>query len=89
MEEYRAGLYKARIAPEIAFTLNQDRILKKFQLVKNFKIRIPTRQDWQTPDKIIDSNVDRWFTDKSGIHYCFGAGILDPVITIEGNHTYG
>jgi hypothetical protein len=89
MEEYRAGLYKARITPEVAFTLNQDRILKKYQLVMTFKIRIPTRQDWQTPDKIIDPNVDLWFTDRLGIHYCFDTGILDPFITVEGKHTYG
>jgi hypothetical protein len=25
------------------YTLNQDRILKKYQLVKSYKIRIPTR----------------------------------------------
>jgi hypothetical protein len=34
-----------------------------------------TRQDWQEPDKIIDPNVDLWFTDGSGIHDSFGAGI--------------
>jgi hypothetical protein len=43
--------------------------------VKSCKIRIPTRQDWQKPEKIIDHNVDLWFTDGSGIHDCFGAGI--------------
>jgi hypothetical protein len=44
--------------------------------VKPFKIRIPTRQDGQTPDRIIDPNMDLWFTDGSGIHDCFGAGIF-------------
>ena len=57
------------------FRLNQDRILKKHQLVKPFKLWIPTRQDWKKPDKIIDPNVDLWFTDESGIHDLFCAGI--------------
>ena len=35
-----------------------------------------TRQDWQAPDKIIDPNVDLWFTDGLGIHDCFGVGIF-------------
>jgi hypothetical protein len=41
-------------------------------------IRIPTRQDWQKPEKIIEHNVDLWFTDGSGIQDCFGAGIYGP-----------
>jgi hypothetical protein len=60
------------------FTLNQNRILKKYQLVKPFKIWIPTRQDWQNPDKIIDPNMDLWFMIGSGIHDCFGACIYKP-----------
>jgi hypothetical protein len=48
-------------------------------LVKPFKIWIPTRQDWQKPHKIIDPNVDLWFTDRSGIHDCFGAGFNGPL----------
>jgi hypothetical protein len=31
------------------------------------------------PDKIIDPNLDPWFTDRSGIHDCFGAGIFGPL----------
>jgi hypothetical protein len=61
---------------------SQDRILKKYQLVKPKEIRIPTRQDWQKPDKIIDHNVDLWFADGSGIDDCFGAGVYGPYITI-------
>jgi hypothetical protein len=37
---------------------------------------MPTRQDWQKPDNIIDPNVDLWFTDGLGIHDCFGTGIF-------------
>jgi hypothetical protein len=43
-----------------------------------FKIRISTRKDWQKPEKIIDHSVDLWFTDRSGIQDCFGAGIYGP-----------
>jgi hypothetical protein len=45
----------------------------------HFKIRIQTRQDWQTLDKIIEPNVDLWFTDGWEIHDCFGTGIFAPV----------
>ena len=37
--------------------------------------------------KIIDINVDLWFTDESGIHNCFGAGIYDPCITLVKAYT--
>jgi hypothetical protein len=45
----------------------------------NERERTPTRQDWQKPEKIIDHNVDLWFTDESGIQDCFGAGICGPL----------
>jgi hypothetical protein len=61
------------------YSVIQDRILKKYQLVKPFKIRIPARQDWQTPDKIINPNMDLWFTDGLGLHNCFGAGLFGPL----------
>jgi hypothetical protein len=73
MEEGGIRSFKACISPEVL----QDRILKKYQLVKSYKIRIPTRQDWQEPD-IIDHSVDHWYTDGSGIQNCFGAGIYGP-----------
>jgi hypothetical protein len=47
--------------------------------VKPYEIRIPTRQDWKRPEKIIDHIVDLWFTGGSGIHDCFGAGIYGPL----------
>jgi hypothetical protein len=37
--------------------------------------------------KIVDINVDLWFTDESGIHNCFGAGIYDPCITLVKAYT--
>jgi hypothetical protein len=36
---------KLEFLQKCPYTLNQDRILKKYQLVKSYKIRIPTRQD--------------------------------------------
>jgi hypothetical protein len=63
---------KLEFLQKYPYTLNQDRILKKYQLVKPYEIRIPTRHDRQKPDKIIDYNMDLWFTDGSGIHDCFG-----------------
>jgi hypothetical protein len=69
--------------------LSQDRILKKYQLVKPFKIRIPTRQDWQTPDKIIDLNMDLWFMDGSGSYDCFDAGILGSLYNYRGSIPMG
>ena len=71
------------------FTLNQDRILKKYQLVKPFKMWISTRQDWQKPDNIIDPNVDCWFTDGSGICDCSGADIYVPLYNYRENIPIG
>jgi hypothetical protein len=53
--------------------------------VKPFKIRIPARQDWQTPDKIIDPNMYLWFTDGLGTHNCFCAGIFGPLYNYREN----
>jgi hypothetical protein len=47
-------------------------------ILRHYLTRIQTRQDWQKPEKIIDQNVDHWFTDGSGIQDCFGAGIYGP-----------
>ncbi|XP_024893734.1 uncharacterized protein LOC112468686 [Temnothorax curvispinosus] len=60
------------------FTSKQDRILKKYQLVKHFKTRIPTRKDWTDLKGVEDPNVDLWFTDGSGINDRFGAGFYGP-----------
>jgi hypothetical protein len=49
MEGCRALTYKAQFPSETPFILKQDRILKMYQLVKPFKVQIPTRQDWNTP----------------------------------------
>jgi ribonuclease HI len=73
-----SGHTKLAFLQKYPYTLNQHRILKKYQLVKSYKIRIPTRQDWQEPETIIDHNADHWFTDGSGIQDCFGAGIYGP-----------
>ncbi|XP_024883516.1 uncharacterized protein LOC112462129, partial [Temnothorax curvispinosus] len=60
------------------FTLKQDRVPKKYQLVKHFKIQIPTRKEWSDPGGVRDPNVDLWFTDGSGINDYFGAGFYGP-----------
>jgi hypothetical protein len=74
----RLGHTKLEFLQKYPFTLNQDRNLKKYQLVKPFKTRIPTSQDWQTPHKIINPIVDLGFIDGSDIHDCSGAGIFGP-----------
>ncbi|XP_071577346.1 uncharacterized protein [Temnothorax nylanderi] len=60
------------------FTLKQDRTLRKYQLVKHFTVRIPTRKEWTDPKGARDPNVDLWFTDGSGINNRFGAGFYGP-----------
>jgi hypothetical protein len=58
-------------------------------LVQPFETWIPTRQDWQKPDKVMDHSVDLWFTDALVIHGGFGAGIFGPLYNHKGKHTYG
>ncbi|XP_029171134.1 uncharacterized protein LOC114940578 [Nylanderia fulva] len=53
----------------------QDRTTRKYQLVKHFKLWIPDRNKWLKPGGIMDTKVDMWFTDGSGINNCFGAGV--------------
>jgi hypothetical protein len=62
-----SGHTKLAFLQKYPYTLNQDGILKKYQLVKSYKIRIPTRQDWQEPKTIIDHYVVHWYRDGSGI----------------------
>ena len=59
--------------------LKQDRILKKYQLLKPFEVCLPTRQDWNTPNKITNPDVDLCFTDMLGINDCFDVGIYRPM----------
>ena len=81
-EEWRntgLGDLKLEFLQQYHFTLKQDRIFKKYQLVKQYKVLIPTREDWCMPDKITNPNVDIWFLDSTGINICFGAGVYEPV----------
>jgi hypothetical protein len=57
--------------------------------VKPNEIKIPTRQDRQEPEIIIDQNVDLWFTGGSGIQDCFGAGIYGPLYNYRESITNG
>lgn len=82
-EEWRnTGLVdlKLEFLQQYNFTLKQDSIFKKkYQLVKQYKVLLPTREDWFMPDKITYPNVDIWFPDSTGINICFGAGVYEPV----------
>jgi hypothetical protein len=60
---------------EYPFTLKQDKIRKKYQLVKQYKVLILTREGWCLPGKTVNPNVDTWFTDRSGIKNHIGAGV--------------
>ena len=40
---------------------------------------IPTREDWCTPDKIMDPNVDIWLPDSSRINNGFVANVYGPM----------
>jgi hypothetical protein len=63
------GHTKLEFLHKYPFTLKQNRFLKKYrldQLVKPLKTKIPTGQDWQKPDKIIDPSKHLWFTEGSG-----------------------
>jgi hypothetical protein len=50
-----------------------------YQLVKQYKVLIPTREDWSMPDKITDPSVDIWFPDSTGIDICCGAGVYEQM----------
>ena len=71
------GYSKIEFLQEYPFTLKQERIPKKYQLVQQYKILILTREDWCLPGKIANPNVDTWFTDRSGIKNHFGAGVYE------------
>jgi hypothetical protein len=75
------GHTKLKFLKKYPFTLKQDRILKKHQLVKPFKIRIPNRQEWHMPHKIMDPIVDLRFTDGWEYMTALVQVFLDPYIT--------
>jgi hypothetical protein len=43
---------KLELLQKYPFTLRQDTILKRYQLAKQYKILLPTREDWCTQGKI-------------------------------------
>ncbi|XP_032688015.1 uncharacterized protein LOC116852108 [Odontomachus brunneus] len=55
--------------------LKQDRIPRKHQLGKKFKVLIPTRDDWNKSKLLADPKVDLWFTDGSDANGRYGVGI--------------
>lgn len=60
---------------EYPFTLKQDKIRKKYQLVEQYKVLILTKEGWCLPGKTVNPNVDMRFTDRSGIKNHIGAGV--------------
>ncbi|XP_032685191.1 uncharacterized protein LOC116850698 [Odontomachus brunneus] len=58
--------------------LKQDRIPRKHQLGKKFKVLIPTRDDWNKSKLLADPKVNLWFTDGSGANGRYGVGIYGP-----------
>ena len=71
------------------FTLKQDRILQKYQLVKQFRVLILTREEWCMPGKITDLNADLSYADGSGINNHFGASVYGPRDNQRENITIG
>jgi len=59
------GHTKLEFLHKYPFTLKQDRILTKYQKVKQFKVLIQTREDWCMPRKITNPKIYPWFTDES------------------------
>lgn len=39
------------------FTLKQDRISRKYQVIMSFKILIPTRDDWRRSNQLVELDV--------------------------------
>ena len=70
------GHRKPEFLQKYPFRLKQNRILKKHQLVKQFKVLILTRDNGSMPGIIANPNVDLLLIDGSGIKNHFGAGVL-------------
>jgi len=80
-----AGLDHTRLGvfQKYPFTEKQDRISRKYQLIKTFKTSIPTKDDWKRPDFLTDPNLEFWFTDESNVNDRFGAGLYGLGQTTE------
>jgi len=65
------------------FTLKQDKIPRQYQLVKTFKVTLPTREDWKKSLPSADPKADYWYADGSGANDRYGAGIYGPRINHE------
>ncbi|XP_043266527.1 uncharacterized protein [Venturia canescens] len=61
------------------FSLQQDKILRKFQVEKFFRTIIRSREDWRLSQPTTSPKVDAWFTDGSGAdNRSIGAGVFNP-----------
>ncbi|XP_018406343.1 PREDICTED: uncharacterized protein LOC108782547 [Cyphomyrmex costatus] len=83
-KETRTGHTRLGLSDKHPFNLKQDRIPRRYQFMKTFKVQIPTREDWRKPNFKTNPNVDIWFTDGSGANGRYGAGIYGPNINHEG-----
>ncbi|XP_032687101.1 uncharacterized protein LOC116851611 [Odontomachus brunneus] len=72
------GHTRLGLSQKYPFMLKQDRIPRKHQLGKKFKVLIPTRDDWNNSKLLADPKVDLWFTDGSGANGRYGVGIYRP-----------
>ncbi|XP_018392964.1 PREDICTED: uncharacterized protein LOC108772018, partial [Cyphomyrmex costatus] len=82
-KETRTGHTRLGLSDKHPFNLKQDRIPRKHQWVKTFKVKIPTREDWSKYNYKANPEVDTWFTDGSGANGRYGAGIFGPNINQE------
>jgi hypothetical protein len=46
MEKYRVRGFETSVPSIIPFYIKQNRTFKMYQLVKQYKVLIPTREDW-------------------------------------------
>ncbi|XP_018396627.1 PREDICTED: uncharacterized protein LOC108774895 [Cyphomyrmex costatus] len=82
-KETRTGHTRLGLSDKHPFNIKQDRIPRRHQLVKTFKVQIPTREDWSKPNNKTNPDVDTWFTDGSEANGRYGAGIYGPNINHE------
>jgi len=58
--------------------LKQDRIPRKYQLEKTFKVLLPTSENWKRSFPLKDPKVNYWYSDGSGANDRYGTEIYGP-----------
>lgn len=87
--ERRVGHSNLKIFLNRPFTLKQDRIPRKYQVVKAFKASLPTREDWSKLKPLSHPGTDMWFTDGSGCNGRFGAGVYNRKLNFKASFPLG